>query len=253
MPAGMRLKSDGFASDLYAGSAYSLKAYCAEQGLAYDDLQIPVPLETFISYGLAFQRRFVPMLEENRVVALVRDSGAFEVTLEDGARLRANRVVVACGINEYAYVPPEVARLGTGLCTHASVHRELSVFEGKRIAVIGGGVGADVAAILHQQGANCFARLSPPIDFHAPPGIYAALPLYRIRHPHLGLGQPALGDYTLFLSLFRYLPRRLRHHVVRRRFGPAGGWFVRDEVIGKVMVHCGYRCAPHAGTKTAST
>jgi thioredoxin reductase len=242
MPVGMRLKSDGFASNLYAGSSYTLKAYCAEQGLAYDDLQIPVPLETFVGYGLAFQKRFVPMLEEKRVVALARHGGAFDLTLDDGSRFTASRVVVACGINEYAYVPPEVSGLDAGLCSHASVHRELSVFAGKRVAVIGGGASAlDVAAILHRLGAAVSLVSRHPLDFHAPPGT-GPRPLFeRMRHPHLGLGVSLRSAfYTLFPNLFRLLPRRLRHYVVRTHLGPAGGWFVRDEVLGKVSVHCGY-------------
>src|SRR5262249_24980566 len=130
MPIGMRLKSDGFASNLYVGSGYSLAAYCREHGLPYDDLQIPVPLDTFVGYGLAFQMRFVPMLENKRVVSLVRASDAFELTLGTGERVRARGVVIACGINEFAYVPPELSTLDASCCSHASAHVELSGFAG---------------------------------------------------------------------------------------------------------------------------
>jgi cation diffusion facilitator CzcD-associated flavoprotein CzcO len=242
MPAGMRLKSDGFASNLYVGSGYSLEAFCAEQGLPYDDLQIPVPLETFVGYGLAFQRRFVPMVEEKRVASLVRAGDAFELTLENGERVRANRVVVACGINEYAHVPPELANLDAASFSHASVHRDLSVFSRKRVAVIGGGASAvDTAAILHQHGAIVSLVSRHPLEFHAPPATTRRPVLERLRHPHLGLGVSLRSAiYTLFPNLFRYLPRRLRHYVVRTHLGPAGGWFVRDQVIGKVAIHCGF-------------
>ena len=242
MPAEMRLKSDGFASNLYVGAGYTLKAHCAEHGLAYDDLKIPVPLETFVGYGMAFQERFVPMLEEKRVESLRRRDGAFELTFEDGERMAATRVVLACGINEYAYAPPELESLDSSFWSHACAHRDLSVFEGKRMAVIGGGASAlDVAAILHRHGAAVSLVSRHPVDFHRPPGDAPRSLLDRMRRPHLGLGVSLRSTiYTLFPNLFRHLPRRLRRHIVRTHLGPAGGWFVRDEVVGKVAMHPGY-------------
>src|ERR1700678_2294693 len=48
MPKGMMLKSDGFASNLYDPDyAFTLRHYCQEKNLPYDDLGMPVPLETF--------------------------------------------------------------------------------------------------------------------------------------------------------------------------------------------------------------
>jgi hypothetical protein len=45
MPPGMKLKSDGFASNLYdPDSAFTLQHYCAEKNLPYADVGIPVPL-----------------------------------------------------------------------------------------------------------------------------------------------------------------------------------------------------------------
>jgi cation diffusion facilitator CzcD-associated flavoprotein CzcO len=242
MPAGMRLKSDGFASNLYVGCGYSLKTHCDENALAYDDLRIPVPLETFIGYGMAFQQRFVPTLEDKRVVALVRRGDAFELTFEDGDVATAARVVLACGINEYAYVPPELESLDSRFWSHACAHRDLSVFEGKRVAVIGGGASAlDVGAILHRHGAAVSLVSRHPVGFHQPPGDAPRSLLDRVRRQHLGLGVSLRSTlYTLFPNLFRHLPRRLRRHIVRTHLGPAGGWFVRDEVVGKVATHAGY-------------
>src|ERR1700682_3160564 len=59
MPAGMHLKSDGFASDLYdPDRAFTLKRYCADRGIEYSDCGIPVRLDTFLAYALEFQQRF---------------------------------------------------------------------------------------------------------------------------------------------------------------------------------------------------
>src|SRR5690348_15453301 len=78
MPEGMHLKSEGFASTLYDPEGqFTLRQYCQQAGLAYADVAFPVPLSTFTSYGLEFQRRMVPNLEQQNVVSLRRDRQAF--------------------------------------------------------------------------------------------------------------------------------------------------------------------------------
>ena len=73
MPKGMMLKSDGFASSLYdPDSAYTLHRFCTERGIPYADTGIPVSLETFCAYGLAFKDRMVPDLEDKDVVGVER-------------------------------------------------------------------------------------------------------------------------------------------------------------------------------------
>src|ERR1700682_1683752 len=85
MPAGMQLKSEGFASSLYdPQSSFPLGEYCRERGLSYADTGSPVPLKTFISYGLEFQKRFVPELEDTLVVSVERINNGFRLVLEDG-------------------------------------------------------------------------------------------------------------------------------------------------------------------------
>jgi len=60
MPRGMLLKSEGFASSVYhPEGSLTLGQYCREKRLPYADTGLPVPLETFCEYGLAFQRQFV--------------------------------------------------------------------------------------------------------------------------------------------------------------------------------------------------
>jgi hypothetical protein len=71
MPPGMCLKSDGFACTLYDPQRQlTLRQYCAERELAYADLGRPVPVETFIDYGLAFQAQLVPHLDRRLVKRL---------------------------------------------------------------------------------------------------------------------------------------------------------------------------------------
>src|SRR5277367_2963939 len=87
MPAGMKLKSDGFASNLYdPESAFTLQHYCAEKNLPYADVGIPVPLETFVAYGLEFTKRFVPQLEHANITGIQRTGSGFELMTDKGER-----------------------------------------------------------------------------------------------------------------------------------------------------------------------
>ena len=110
MPRGMRLKSEGFASSLSdLKSEFTLRDYCRQERIPYSDVGEPVSLETFVAYGLAFQKRFVPNLENRLVTSLRREGAEFELLLEDGEKVFARRVVVAVGITYFANVPAVLA------------------------------------------------------------------------------------------------------------------------------------------------
>src|SRR3974390_2930528 len=103
MPRGMHLKSEGFASSLYDPDAeFTLGAYCRQNSLPYADIGLPVPIETFISYGLEVQRRYVPQLENTQVTSVASTAQGFLLSTGTGETLRANRVVVATGIMNFA-------------------------------------------------------------------------------------------------------------------------------------------------------
>src|SRR5579872_5983722 len=83
MPKGMHLKSDGFASNLYdPKGAYSLQRYCHEQGIDYQDTTLPVKLDTFVQYGIAFKERFAPNLRSNNVLSVAKTSSGFSLKLD---------------------------------------------------------------------------------------------------------------------------------------------------------------------------
>src|ERR1700691_6258778 len=64
MPKGMFLKSDGAGSNFSdPARALTLAHHCALAGLSYGDQGMPIPLDTFVAYGLAFQRTLVPEVE----------------------------------------------------------------------------------------------------------------------------------------------------------------------------------------------
>jgi cation diffusion facilitator CzcD-associated flavoprotein CzcO len=245
MPQGMRLKSEGFASTLYdPDSNFSLAAYCSQQGLPYADVGLPVPLETFASYGQEFQRRLVPRLEHQLVASLERTSSGFQVRLDDGEVVNARRVIVAVGISHFQYVPAVLGGLPDEFVTHSSAHHTFDRFRGREVTVLGGGSSAaDVAAALVRAGASAqIVARKPVFRFHEPPGPLPRPLMDCVRSPMTGLGP---GWRSFFCTsaplLFHKMPQQLRLEIVRRHLGPAAGWFVKDQLVGRIPFHLGLR------------
>ena len=168
----MHLKSEGFASNLYDPEGkFTLEAYCAERDIPYGDIGVPVAIETFIAYGLEFQRRWVPEVENVEIISLKESGGYFELTTSSGEILRARRVVIAAGIVRFAYLPPLLAGIPGALVSHSSQHSDLSGFKGRKVAVLGAGASAlDIAALLLHSGAEVeLVARRQNIPFHDPP------------------------------------------------------------------------------------
>jgi thioredoxin reductase len=238
----MRLKSEGFASNLYdPKSEFTLRHYCTEKGLPYADIGLPVRLETFIEYGREFQRRYVPNLEQVDVAKLEERSPGFELTTVAGEVVRARLVVVATGIGSFAYLPPAIRDLPPTLVSHSSEHADVRSIKDRRVAVLGSGASAiDIAALLKEAGADVglMAR-TKSLKFHDPPREPRAL-FERVMEPRSGLGVGWRSRLSCDMPLvFHALPEQVRIQVVARHLGPAPCWFTRDAIIGKVPTYLG--------------
>lgn len=243
MPKGMHLKSDGFASSLYDPEGkMSLENYCAEKRIGYKHIGLPVALDTFWTYGMAFQKQMVPSLDTRSVTKLAHSEAGFRLTLADGEVVDAQRVIVATGISCFEWLPPELASLPRTHCSHSADNQDLSIFRGKKVLVIGRGASStDVAAILLDEGAKVEIVSREPVIFHDPPAAKPPSLWWRMRYPNFGLGPNFKSAmYTLFPKLFRHLPLRLRQRIVRRHLGPAAVWYIRDKMVGTVPMRSGY-------------
>jgi cation diffusion facilitator CzcD-associated flavoprotein CzcO len=244
MPKGMLLKSDGFASNIYdPEDGFTLKHFCAEQGIDYSDTGLPVSRETFTQYGLAFRDRMVPELEEKLVVSVERSSDGFVLGLEDGEMVKTRRVVLAVGITHFAHIPSNLAHLPPELLSHSYQHHDLELFRGRRVVVIGGGSSAtDLAGLLGEIGADVqlVARVAE-LKFHGKPQIGKPRSFWqRVRNPQSGLGPGWRSRFFANAPMaFHYWPESLRLKTVRKHLGPSGGWFAKDKVIGKLPVLLG--------------
>ena len=246
MPKGMQLKSDGFASNLYEPSgSFTLKHFCANERLAYDDTDIPVNLDTFVNYGLAFQKRFVPDLRQKAVVQLEKTSDGITLKLNDDEVIVVRRAVIAAGVYNFRHVPPCLTHLPPEFLTHSSQHHDLQSFENRSVVVLGAGASAtDIAALLLEAGADVQLVIREHhIRFHSW-GDLRNRPLWqKISRPNSGIG-PGLRPrfYCDAPWLFHHLPESLRLAIVRGTLGPAGGWFMKERVMGRIPMILG--CQP---------
>jgi len=238
MPAGMMLKSQGFASSLDdPAGGRTLEAFCARTGVEYGEFGVPVSLATFLAYGIAFQREVVPDVDERTVVALDAARDGFALRLDDGERVDARRVVIAVGMMSFAVVPSELARLPAEHFSHSSEHHLLDRFAGRDVTVVGAGASAlDIATLLAEAGADVrlVARQRAITWMDVPiPGRRSLAA--RIRRPTsaLGLGL-RLFFYETAPMLFHRLPARVRAELVRTTLGPAGTWCMRDRFTARV-------------------
>lgn len=247
MPKGMLLKSDGFASNLSdPASSLTLKQFCVTRGIPYDDATIPVAIETFIDYALAFQQKIVPYLDTRQVVEIDRVNGHYKVQLEDGETVTARRVVLAVGISHFAYIPPVLADLPAEVLSHSSAHNDPGIFRGRKVTVIGGGASAiDLAALMHESGVEVsIVARAAAIRFHNKPAPGGRTLWQRFRHPSSGLGPGWKSRfYTDAPGIFRYFPEQRRLRIVRRHLGPAPGWPMKERVMGKVPMLLGRNIA----------
>ncbi len=251
MPRGMHLKSEAFASNLSdPQSVFSLKQFCISTGRPYSDTGVPVPLETLTDYGLAFQKKFVPEVENKMVDRLDRGTDGFILTLDDGERVYSQAVLVAVGLSYFSRIPSCLADFSSEFVTHSSAHHDLTPFKGRDVVVIGAGASAiDVATLLHEGGAAVqLAARGQKLEFHDKTP--AQRPLWeRIRAPMSGIGPSWRGLLcTEAPQLFHALPENLRTRLVY--IPPAAGWYMKDRFAGKVSTLLGYepeRAEIHSG------
>jgi thioredoxin reductase len=238
MPKDMMLKSDGFASNISApDDASTLRAWCARHDVVYANQGLPVSLDTFIAYGAAFQKRYVPGLEEVDVARVERNAEGFTLRLANGESVSAKHVVVATGISHFAYTPSPLSQLSGAVRSHTYDHRGCAAFRGKDVVIVGAGASAtNLAAHLSDCGATArIVARSSTIAYNSVPDPDAETLLYRIRRPASGIGRGWRSYFCAAAPLLFYrLPEALRMRGVQSHSHPAAGWFMREKVEGRV-------------------
>jgi thioredoxin reductase len=231
MPNLMLLRSLPAASDIAdPRGSYSLSEYAARHSVP---LEHPLPREVFVRYGEWFQRETVPVVDPRTVSLVEPNHDHFEVTLEDGERFSAGKVVAAAGPGSFAWKPPQFDDLPSGLASHSSQHASFAQFSGQSVLVIGGGQSAlESAALLHEAGAGVEVLVRRDrvhwLDEDRPEDDYG--PLHRLLYWEDGVGPPGINWLVAAPGVFRGLPVSLKRWVARKALRPAGAFWLRSRL-----------------------
>jgi lysine/ornithine N-monooxygenase len=241
-----------------AGSKRYLKSYCfgtnipaPTSGFSFADHNRPRGLETFepcsinnfVAYGNWFQQSNVPWVETVDVESVERRASGFALSLANGERCIADRVVIATGLTGFSYIPPELACLPQPLVMHTSTVTSFASLKGRDIAVIGAGQSAlEAAALLHEAGARPQLLVrGNSVLWHTRTPLKRCF-WRRLRWPisRLGVGPKAWALANIPGAMHR-APEGWRIHIVRNFLPPAGAWWLRDRVQDRLPVSLGAR------------
>lgn len=233
MPEGMRLRSNMSATNMIEPKGpFSLTSYMAETGEQFGH---PVSLRRFVDYGSWVQRNAVPDVDPRKVRDVSREGAGFVLELEDGERLKARRVAVACGIAAFEHMPSGFDHLPPGLASHTGHHDDLAIFAGKRVAVVGAGQSAvESAVLMHERGAKVelVARATEIVWLRSWSPIHFMGRLGRIVYAPTDVGPLWYSRLVATPALFTRLPRDTQDRIARRSIRPACSYFVRVRVDG---------------------
>jgi len=228
MPVGMLLRSPYVACNIAdPENALTLDAYQAANG---NGVVPPVPLDRFVDYGRWVQRQVAPDVDSRWVSTVERENGGFRLALADGETVTARRVVLAAGIGPFARLPEIFRALPPSLASHSSDHRDLGVFAGKKVLVVGGGQSAlESGALLHEAGAEVeVAVREERIYFlRRVPWMHHLGPITWLMFAPAEVGPAGVSRIVSAPGLYRKLPRSLQDKWGVRSIRPAGAaWLV---------------------------
>ena len=231
MPRGMRLRSPYVASTIgHPDDTRTLDAYQHATGRL---VTRPVPLSDFVAYGRWFAAGLAMAPDERFVQTIDRSPAGFVLRLQDGDTTTARRVVVAGGIAPFADRPAVFDGIDAEHATHASEHRDLGVFAGQRVLVVGGGQSAlESAALLKEGGASVemVVREQRIFFLRRAPIIHKLGPITKVAFAPAEVGPAGISRLVSAPRVFRSLPRRTQDRFSIRSLRPAGAAWLTDRV-----------------------
>ncbi len=234
MPAGMFLRSPYEATHIADPTgALNLDAYIATSGKRFSK---PIGVAGFVEYGRWYQQHGVPDLDTRQITRIERMATGFQLAAGDGEVLTASRVVVATGIAPFAWRPAEFNGLPPSQVSHSCDHKDLGVFAGKKVLVVGGGQSSlESAALLHEAGAGVEVIVrAPQVRWLRWRKRMRRLgrPVERLLYSPRDVGPAGMSQLTARPDLLRLLPRPTQDWVGRRAIRPAGAYWLIDRLRG---------------------
>ena len=223
MPVGMLLRSSWEASNLWDPKReFTLRGYQKTSG---NRIASPVPLESFVRYGLWFQQQVLPDLDQRQISSIETDSTGFRVSVADGEVITSQRVVIASGIAPFAWRPAEFQNLPSAQVSHSSQHHELAQFRGKRVIVVGGGQSAlESGALLHENGAGVeiIVRSMGVKWLGWKKKIQSLGPVAKLFYSWTDVGPAGISQIVSRPALLKRFPRETQDRLRIRSIRPAG-------------------------------
>ncbi len=247
------LKSYCFGTNVSAPTpGYTFADYNGPRGLETFE---PCSMENFTAYGRWFQQCLVPWVENVDVERLDWQSGGFVLTLADGSRCDADRVVIATGLSGFACLPPLLRSLPAARAAHTSGITSFATFKGRDVAVIGAGQSAlEAAALLFEAGARPQLLVRDDAILWQT-RVSRERSLWRqVRSPIAGLGTgPKAWTLTHFPGAMHCLPDAWRTNFTKSHLPAEGAWWLRNRVESKFPIHLGATVveAREAGSRAA--
>jgi len=256
MPAGMVLKSEPFASNLWdPGRRFTLERFAEERKLPYQHSGRPLSLADFLDYAEWFRQRAVGEPNPARVQRITGGAGEFTLEFAGQSPIRARHVILATGHMPFRYVPQELAGLAEPLSFHSTRIGDVRAFSGRDVTIVGAGQSAlESAALLHEAGAavRLIARTDHIIWNPAPSAKQRSF-IDTIRQPEsgLGFGWRSVAVCELPQVFRRLFPAEKRHRFVAGSWGPTGAWWLRERFENRINTMLGgrIRSASPAGSR----
>jgi FAD-dependent urate hydroxylase len=231
MPRGMLLRSRRRSSHIADPTlALTIERYEESTGARLPE---PIELRRYLGYADWFRRNAVPEIDSRRIQQVDRVDGNFRLTLEDGDAIVASRVVVAAGLEPFAWRPSPLGDLPEDLVSHSADHLDFQALSEKRVMVVGAGQSAlESAALLHEAGADVEILARAPGIVWLPgdhqPGMRARM--RRLLRPPTDVGGMRSGWMAAAPELLRRAPGGLRPAVTRRCIPPMGAAWLRSRL-----------------------
>lgn len=137
------------------------------------------------------------------------------------------------------HIPKAFSGLPKCLASHASKHKNLCHFAGKKVAVIGGGQSAlDSAALLAEKGAKVHVYVREPAVYSLGwrKRIMNFRPLFKMLYSWTDVGPAGLSQLVSHPQHFHALRRSLQDRIARRCIRLAGASWLRAR-LGEVQLY----------------
>ena len=239
MPGRMLLRSPWEGSHIAdPQNRWTLDAYRSLNGNHH--LQDPIPLGNFTQYGHWFRQQAGLTSDRRKIVRIDLAPQGYQLLLDDGEALHAQRVVVAGGIQPFAHRPQIFEGLPPSLVTHTSEHQDFEIFRDKEVVVIGGGQSAiESAALLYEAGAHVevLVRRSG-IHWLGRHQWMQSQGIAWMFYGRGGVGQAGVSLIVQRPSLYRRLPRGVQDRWAVKAMRPAGARWLKPRTQN-VTFHLG--------------